>query len=585
MTNSNSAIYEERLLRFREEQKKLKQSISLFGWVRLGVFALITYIIIAIIVPYESPILFMGSIFIGVMVFMVPLAHHQKLQNQLAFVNALILINENELSKKENLFTSGSEFKMHSALALDIDLVGEGSLFALINRCVTRQGNTELVNTLIAHPPDREFILKRQASVKELTSLVDFRQEAIAIAFSGGISTPGRNAFTPTSYYINKRYWQIVFLIFPIFSFSALVLGFYINPLFFFVPLMGGTVVGLQQKTIKVLYREINGGSEQWKSYSRLFEHFHKKSFQSEELKALTHTTQGAHLALQQLGKLVTRWDQRSNFFASAFMNALMLFDIKCAYDFEKWKSIHNQELATWINAIGKIECLNAQATFAFNHPHYTYPTLKSGSLEINMEKIGHPLIDTGAAVTNSIQLGKEGRVYLITGSNMSGKSTFLRAIGMNVVLAQSGLPVFADSMEFTPLHILTSFRQSDSVQENTSYFMAELKRLKEIIEAADHSEGSLVLLDEILRGTNSEDKSHGSEVLLEKLISKNAITILATHDLKLGELESKHPGRVMNYCFESSIHGDELTFDYKIKRGVAQNKNATFLMKKMGIV
>jgi DNA mismatch repair ATPase MutS len=455
----------------------------------------------------------------------------------------------------------------------------------MINRSITEPGNKELIKNLLIGSIAAEAITRRQHSVKELAPLVDFRQELIALALTGSKSKPIRKLFNTSNFYVDKWHWKVLVVAWPFLSLASILLGIYLNGLFYFLPLVSWFVIQGELKRFQSLFLEISSGSGKWKSYGKILEHVSKIQFQGKELNDLASVTTNASKALHELSALSARWDQRGNFFSLAFMNTLVLFDIKCAYEFEKWKTEHNNELETWIDTIGKIESLNSLATFAFNHPDYSYPSLLDEQPEISIQKMGHPLIGEKSVVTNDIHLGAEAKVYIVTGSNMSGKSTFLRAVGINMILAQAGVPVFAEAMRFTPMLILTSFRQSDSVQENTSYFMAELKRLKEIIEALDQSMGSLVLLDEILRGTNSEDKSHGSEVLLEKLITKNAVTILATHDLKLSLLQSRYPEQVQNYCFESEIVNNELFFDYKIKKGVAQNKNATFLMKKMGIV
>jgi hypothetical protein len=582
MSNSTQPVYTERLNHFKEKQSQLKKASRQVGWLRLAVFLILVYVLIAVIVPLHSPLIFMGSLIVGVVIFLIPLCYHQRLFDQLAFTESLIKINEYEINQKEKLFSDGKEYISHSSLASDIDIVGPGSLYQLISRCITQYGNISLVKTLIANPPNAAFIQRRQASLKELTPLIDLRQDLIAIAMPG---TTSKKIMGSTEQYFSNGFWKVLLTAWPFVSAASIALGIYVYPLFYAIPFLAWWPLTRESVRVQLLYTEISGSSGMWKSYAQLFKRISESGFESDELIELKRVTQGASEAIQKLSKLSARWDQRQNGLAIGFMNTLSLFDIKCAYDFERWKADHQQELGSWLDAIGEIEMLNSLATFAFNHPDYVYPTLKSGNPEIVLRKIGHPLVKSTAMVTNDIHLGSDGKVYIITGSNMSGKSTFLRAIGLNMILAQAGAPVFAEAMVFTPLFIHTSFRQSDSVQESTSYFMAELKRLKEIMEAVDQPGGSLVLLDEILRGTNSEDKSHGSEVLLEKLMQKNAITLLATHDLKLGILEGAHPEKVANYCFESEIKDGELTFDYTIRRGIAQNKNATFLMKKMGIV
>jgi hypothetical protein len=582
--STRQSIYNERLRDLKEKRERLKTSSRQMGWVRLEVFLILVAVLIWVILPLQSPLIFMSSLIVGVVLFLIPLSYHQRLLDSLAYTETLIRVNEYEIDPKEKLFSDGVVYAEHSSLAADIDIVGHGSLYQLLNRCVTSFGNTALVKNLIANPPNPDFIRKRQSAVQGLSIEIDLRQDLIAIGLQG-ISTVSQKLLSAGKSYYATSGWKVLLTAWPYFSALAIALGVYVHGAFYALPFLAWWPLMQQSKRVQDLYREISGTSSVWKSYAKLFNRFDSANFKSEELVALKSVTHGASEAIQKLAKLSARWDQRQNGLAIGFMNTLSLFDIKCAYDYEGWKRDHQAKLSDWLEAIGQIEMLNSLATFAYNHENYIYPTLKSGNPEIDIQKMGHPLVATTSIVTNSIHLGSDGNVYVITGSNMSGKSTFLRAVGLNMILAQVGAPVFAEAMTFTPLFLHTSFRQSDSVQENTSYFMAELKRLKEIMTAVDQPGGSLVLLDEILRGTNSEDKSHGSEVLLEKLMTKTAITLLATHDLKLGDLQTVHPGKVVNYCFESEIREGELLFDYTIRPGIAKNKNATFLMKKMGII
>lgn len=553
------------------------------GWVRLTVFLILVAVMIWVIVPLESPIIFLISVILGIVIFLLPLSYHQKILDSIAFTEALITVNENEIARKENLFSDGATYAGESPLAADIDITGAGSLYQLMNRSVTPYGNTSLLNSLIGNNPNAELIQKRQRALQELTPEIDLRQDLIAIALLG-LSGKQEKFKSSGNFYFNNPKWKTLLTLWPILSAIAIGLGIFVHGGFYAIPFLSWLILNPQSKRVQKLYKEVSGTNSMWSSYAKLFNRFDEHTFKSEELVQLKSITQGASDAIQQLAKISSRWDQRQNGLAIGFMNTLALFDIKCAYDYEQWKLQYESKLTIWLGALGHLEMLNSLATFTFNHPNYTFPTLKTGKPEIDIQNMGHPLVASTAIVTNNIKLGTDGKVYIITGSNMSGKSTFLRGVGLNMILAQAGAPVFASAMTFTPLRIHTSFRQSDSVQESTSYFMAELKRLKEIMTAVDEPNGSLVLLDEILRGTNSEDKSHGSEVLIEKLMQKNAITLLATHDLKLGSLETQHPGQVVNYCFESEINGDNLTFDYTIRRGIAKNKNATFLMKQMGI-
>ena len=233
---------------------------------------------------------------------------------------------------------------------------------------------------------------------------------------------------------------------------------------------------------------------------------------------------------------------------------------------------------------------MNSLATFAFNNPEYVYPLPVAGgeaerALFLEAKGLAHPLIPARRRVANDFTIGRGERLILVTGSNMSGKTTFLRTIGVNLLLAQCGAPVCGTDFNFTPMQLLTSLRISDSLQEQTSYFMAELKKLQRIVWQLETGVPALVLIDEILRGTNSEDKTYGSEQFARKLTRYHCLSLFATHDLTLGQLEQELPGVIANYCFESVIEDGDLHFNYRLQRGIARNRNASFLMKKMDII
>jgi DNA mismatch repair ATPase MutS len=299
------------------------------------------------------------------------------------------------------------------------------------------------------------------------------------------------------------------------------------------------------------------------------------------EYKTISTEAYGEVKKLAQLSNLL---DQRMNVLVNIFLNSFLLYDIQVTVALEKWKLRNKNRFASWMECVGNIESLISLSNFAFNHPSFCYPKLVDQPL-LEATSLAHPLINHNERVTNDVSIGYPRKLLLVTGSNMSGKTTYLRTIGTNIVLAQCGAPVCAESFSFKPVHVYTSIRISDSLQDHTSYFMAELKRLSEIKEKISSLRPSLVLIDEILRGTNSEDKYFGSAQFVKKLIQYNCLTLFATHDLKLSELENEHEGLIENYCFESDIKEDELLFDYKVRKGVAQNKNASFLMKKMQII
>ncbi len=265
-------------------------------------------------------------------------------------------------------------------------------------------------------------------------------------------------------------------------------------------------------------------------------------------------------------------------------LNAIFIWDIRQVYRMEQWKDTYSGDFEQWFETIGEFDALMSLANLHYNNPQWTFPQITNDNIW-QMEGIRHPLMLQNECVENSFVVGKMPFIKVITGANMAGKSTYLRSVGSNLMLAMMGAVVNAKGMSFHPIQIVSSLRTSDSLMSGESYFYAEIKRLQMIVERLRKGEKLFVLLDEILKGTNSNDKEQGSRSLLEQLIKLNTIGVIATHDLSLGNLSSIYPQTIQNQCFEVDIINDQLSFDYKIRDGVAQNMNASFLLKKMGIV
>ena len=272
----------------------------------------------------------------------------------------------------------------------------------------------------------------------------------------------------------------------------------------------------------------------------------------------------------------------RYNFFA-IFLNILVLWDIQWVSRLERWKKEHHSNLANWFVSLNEFDALISLSTLAYNKPDWTFPTIHENATLKGIE-LGHPLIPSKELISNDFMMPTNEHIKLVTGSNMAGKSTFLRTVAINIVLALSGSKVCAKEMSLPHLDVYTSMRTTDALHENTSSFYAELKRLKIILDAVDRKEQVYFLLDEILKGTNSKDRHTGSKALIEQLIKSGGAGIIATHDLELSILESKYDGNLENLCMEVEVNNDELTFDYKLKKGVSKSFNATTLMRNMGI-
>ena len=261
-----------------------------------------------------------------------------------------------------------------------------------------------------------------------------------------------------------------------------------------------------------------------------------------------------------------------------------MLWNLQQALDLEQWKKQYATDVESWFNTLGSFEALNSFATLHFNDPGSCFAVLHAQHFFIAAKELGHPLINKNKRVNNFIDIENRGELMLVTGSNMAGKSTYLRSVGINTVLAMAGAPVCANSFIISPVQLISSMRIADNLEESTSTFYAELKKLKTVIDKVNAGEKVFILLDEILRGTNSLDRHTGSEALIKQLIREKAAAIIATHDLGLAEIQKTYPANILNYHFDVQVNNEELYFDYKLKPGVCTSLNASILMKKIGI-
>ena len=294
--------------------------------------------------------------------------------------------------------------------------------------------------------------------------------------------------------------------------------------------------------------------------------------------------TQKASTSIVQLKKILERLDYRYNPLVHIPLNIFLAWDLQQVFALENWKSGKETIVAKWFAALGEMESLGTLATAHFNHPQWSFPQLSSEHGLLIATQMGHPLIPVEKRVNNSFTVKGSQQLSLVTGSNMAGKSTFLRSAGINVVLAMMGSPVCATELIVSNMKVISSMRVSDNLEENTSTFYAELKKLKHIIDAVKRHEKVLLLLDEILRGTNSADRHAGSMAFIKQLVKEKAFALVATHDLELTKLADEFPLEIHNYHFDVQVTGEELYFDYVLKEGICRSMNASLLMKKIGI-
>ena len=377
----------------------------------------------------------------------------------------------------------------------------------------------------------------------------------------------------------------------PLLAFTTIFLisigyaGFGLFILFLLVPF---AIVGRKINTINTLQNQLSKKTEILAKYSDMFGMIEKESFESDLLNKqksiISASPKSTQNAIKKLSETLAAFDYRLNLLVGIILNIFFLWDILQCIRLEKWKHTYGNEMTSAFEALFTFDELNSLAGFAFSRTKSVFPVFSNEEFVLEANDTKHPFISEKNNVGNEISINGWGKFQIITGANMAGKSTYLRTVGINMVLAMTGAPVLAKSFVLKPIDIFTVIKTTDSLQDGESYFFAELKRLKEIINTLEKDSKLFIILDEILRGTNSRDKHNGSEGLVKQLIKLNASGIIATHDLALGKLEKTFPEQVTNKRFEVEIKNNELVFDYKLKDGISQNLNATFLMKKMGI-
>lgn len=501
------------------------------------------------------------------------------------------------LSGDYSSFEDGKEYvNPEHPYSFDLDIFGRRSLFQSINRTCTFFGKVRLAEWLQNHLHEKTSIEKRQEMVREISEHTLFREQfRVAGLVHHGQSSDAEKiqawSQSPAQYlhagWVKAFIWGVpvinsLLLITSLAgwtSFSWLGLSFGIFLVLSFGIIKRATYI---QETYGKQLKSLNG-------YARLIALAKAENWKSAGMQELMErfnlNGQSPIQALQQLSKELDRLDLRNNQFLYVLLEGSIFFQLQEIVRIERWKVRYGQHISEWLETVGELDALCSLGTFAYNHPQYTYPELTEKPFCFLATQMGHPLMPASQCVKNDATIPSRPFFLIITGANMAGKSTYLRTIGVNYLLACVGAPVCCERLKLHPNQLITSLRTSDSLSDNESYFFAELKRLKRIIDLLNQGQQLFIILDEILKGTNSMDKQKGSFDLIRQFMQLKANGIIATHDLLLGSLIKQFPEEIRNYCFEADIKENELTFSYKLREGVAQNMNACFLMKKMGII
>lgn len=588
-------IYEEQVNKYKQELVRFRRQLSVLGYMRLLSF-LIMLLFGYLFLRDGFELMWLWPVLLMVVAFVAALVVYTKVQRKQTLVGTLLQLNEKEYALAttgDSSFYDGEFFtdETHPYTG-DLDVFGHSSLYSHMNRTGTLTGATVLAQFLQQPGGGVANIRERQEVVKELAPKLQFRQLLTAHAMLAGEKADDQRELKlwldmPITFASN-RFIQIIRWLSPLLSITAL---WYLVATANKFPLLAVLVMNglILRQYLGALNRQhilISSKERVFAKFSQLVQIINAAHFgEAAMLKRDQEKTQEAGVALDKLAGIVNMWDQRMNMLIGIVLNGLGLYDLHCAVVLEKWKLKYKDRVDGWLDVIHGFEVYNSMATFAYNHPEFVYPEVSDMQSQLTGKGIGHPLIPAKESVKNDIAIGTPQQFLIITGSNMSGKSTFLRSVGSNLLLAMCGLPVCAEEFKCSPMKIMTSMRIKDSIAKHTSYFQAELLRLQEIVKVLKSGEQVFILLDEILKGTNSEDKLSGSRSLIAHFLQYRCLGMIATHDLELGHMEMEYPGRVRNYCFESTIRDEQLFFDYRIREGVARNKNATFLMKKMEII
>lgn len=519
-------------------------------------------------------------------------------------------INEVEVLRLENKLTgfeSGYSFLNHDHVySADLDIFGPHSLFQLLNRTTTGPGRELLAEWLTA-PAEKALILRRQQAVQELAPKLDWRQQFQA---SGMHFKRKKSDFKKLLAWVEKplqllpKHVKYLSVSIPLSMLSTLAALYYVVNAFspaHILPLLVVLVVNaLVLRRIKPIAEETLENTQYnitlLGRYRHLITHIEGEKFHSSLLRDLqsvfSQNRYSATRETRRLEKILEVFHMRGiringettggHFFYQIF-NLFWLFDVYWVILTEKWKQKNSSYLRSWAAAVGEFEVLSSLAGFFYSNPSYCFPGITGKPSTIRFEALGHPLIHPASRVYNHFDLSGQGTIAMITGSNMAGKSTFLRTVGINLVLALMGGPCCATSGQVSNIRIFTSMRTQDNLEEGISSFYAELKRIEQLLELIKENTPLFFMLDEMFKGTNSADRHIGGFSLIKQLNELNAFGMISTHDLELAKLAGKH-GIVINYSFNSEIREGEMTFNYKLTPGLCRDFNASELMRRSGI-
>jgi MutS domain V len=486
---------------------------------------------------------------------------------------------------------TGERFRdPHHVYAADLDLFGRGSLFELLSTARTRMGEDTLAKWLLA-PSAVDQVSERHSAVRELSEQLDFREDLAILGedASVGVYPESLLGWAEAPNRLKPAWLQWLAPILVIAGVVGAVVWWYLG---IAIPLL---LIILIEAILGFLIRkrreEVLHGSENAFRHlgllSGMLARIENQTFRAPRLQALQNELSSYQLkgsrAVARLRTIVDLIDSRDNWIVRV-LDVPLMYSVQVAFAAERWRRAHGHAVCSWLNVIGEIEALICFAAYCHEHPDDPFPDFVQGSACFEATSVGHPLIPTATCIRNDVTLSDGRHVFLVSGSNMSGKSTLLRSVGINAVLAMAGAPVRAQRLRMSPLHVGASIRVNDSLRDGSSRFYAEITRLRKLVELADRNPPLLFLLDELLQGTNSNDRRIGAEGIVRALLNRGAIGLVSTHDLALADIGGSLNGQLSNVHFQEEFENGRMYFDYKLRAGVVTKSNGLALMRSIGL-
>jgi hypothetical protein len=478
----------------------------------------------------------------------------------------------------------------HHVYAADLDLFGNAGLFQLLSSARTRMGEETLAEWLLS-PSTVESLRERHAAIKELRTELDLREDLAVAGQDAGVGVHP-DALHKWAESPNQMTFLWLAWLAPLLAAVAIVSAIVWAVWSVATPLVAVVVVEAlltywARKPLDAVLHGTENAFHDLDLLSGVLERIESHTFRESRLQARQHVLLSsgvtAFQAIARLRTLVDLINSRHNIFVR-IIDAPLMYSVQVAFAAERWRRAHGSAVERWIAIVGEMEALLSLAAYSYEHPDDPFPEFVEGAAAFEGEELGHPLVPAAVCVRNSIQISGRTRVLLVSGSNMSGKSTLLRAVGINAVLAMAGAPVRARGLRLTPLRVGASIRINDSLQEGSSRFYAEITRLRQLFDNDGGSPPLLFLLDELLQGTNSKDRRIGGEGIVRALLSRGSIGLVSTHDLALTDIGATLDGQLQNVHFQDELANGKMTFDYTLREGVVTKSNGLELMRSIGL-